>query len=121
MDTTGDGALAVFDGPTRAVSYACAAVGLADELGQQIRAGVHTGEVVGQGHGNLAGMAVHIGARVSGVALADEVIVSSTVRDLTVGSDLTFIERGPHDLKGVPGPWVLYALVSPQDVPDLAT
>jgi class 3 adenylate cyclase len=121
VDTTGDGALAVFDGPTRAVSYARAAVELAHGLGQQIRAGVHTGEVVDRGSGDLAGMAVHIGARVSSAALADEVLVSSTVRDLTVGSDLTFTERGPHDLKGVPGPWVLYALVTAQHVPDLAT
>jgi class 3 adenylate cyclase len=110
VDTAGDGALAVFDGPTRAVNYASALVGAVHQLGLQVRAGVHAGEVERRDGDGLAGMAVHIGARVSGRAGADEVLVTGTVRDLTVGSGLVFVERGDHELKGVPGRWPLYAL-----------
>jgi class 3 adenylate cyclase len=111
VGTAGDGVLAVFDGPTRAVRYASSVVGAVHELGHQVRAGIHTGEVERRDTNELAGMAVHIGARVSGQARADEVLVTSTVRELTVGSGLTFVDRGEHQLKGVPGSWHLYALV----------
>ena len=110
VDTAGDGALAVFDGPTRAVNYASALIGAVHELGLQVRAGVHTGEVERRDGDGLAGMAVHVGARVSGRAEADEVLVTGTVRDLTVGSGLIFLDRGDHELKGVAGRWPLYAL-----------
>ena len=103
VGTAGDGVLAVFDGPTRAVHYASSAIGAVHELGHQVRAGIHTGEVERRGTNELAGMAVHIGARVSGQARPDEVLVTSTVRDLTMGSGLTFVDRGEHELKGVPG------------------
>ena len=111
VGTAGDGVLAVFDGPTRAVNYASSAIGAVRELGHQIRAGVHTGEVEQREGNELAGMAVHIGARVSGQARPGEVLVTSTVRDLTMGSGLRFADRGEHQLKGVPGSWYLYALV----------
>jgi class 3 adenylate cyclase len=111
VGTAGDGVLAVFDGPTRAVHYASAAVDAVHELGHQVRAGIHTGEVERRDGDDLAGMAVHIGARVSGAAETDEVLATSTVRDLTVGSGLTFVDRGEHELKGVPDRWHLYALV----------
>ena len=112
VGTAGDGVLAVFDGPTRAVHYASGAVDAVHELGHEIRAGVHTGEVERRGSDDLTGMAVHIGARVSSVADSDEVLVTSTVRDLTVGSGLTFVDRGERELKGVPGRWHLYALAN---------
>jgi class 3 adenylate cyclase len=81
------------------------------ELGHQVRAGVHTGEVESRQPNGLAGMAVHIGARVAGHAQADQVLVTGTVRDLTVGSGLSFVDRGAHELRGVPDRWHLYALV----------
>lgn len=111
IDTAGDGALALFDGPTRAVNYARAAVEAVHELGHQVRAGAHTGEIERR-DADIAGLAVHVGARVAAKAVADEVLVTSTVRDLTVGSGLNFVDRGEHDLKGVPNRWHLYALVS---------
>jgi class 3 adenylate cyclase len=111
VNTSGDGALALFDGPTRAVNYASAVVEAVHELGHQIRAGVHTGEVERRGANDVAGLAVHVGARVGAHAVADEVLVTSTVRDLTAGSGLQFADRGEHDLKGVANPWRLYALV----------
>jgi class 3 adenylate cyclase len=112
VDTAGDGVLALFDAPTRAVSYAQAVVGAVHELGHSVRAGVHTGEVERRGPTDIAGMAVHIGARVSAQAGPNEVLVTSTVRDLTVGSALAFVDQGAKVLKGVPGEWRLYALTA---------
>jgi class 3 adenylate cyclase len=110
VDTAGDGFLAVFDGPGRAVRCASAAVRSVQSLGIEIRAGVHTGEVEVVGDG-VRGIAVHIGARVSALASASEVLVSSTVRDLVAGSGLQFEDRGSRELKGVPDPWRVLALI----------
>jgi len=109
---TGDGFLAAFDGPARAIRCAQAIVAGVHDLGLTIRAGLHAGECEVTG-GNLAGIAVHTGARVVAKADADEVLVSSTVRDLVAGSGITFSERGVHELKGLPGQWQLFA-ASPQ-------
>ncbi len=109
VDTAGDGILAVFDGPTRGVEYAASFLDAVHQLGLQARAGVHTGEVERRGT-DLAGIGVHIGARVSALAQGDEVLVTSTVRDLTFGSTLAFSDHGDHELKGVAGTWHLYAL-----------
>ena len=109
MKTTGDGFLASFDGPARAVGCAHAIVDGVRNLGIEIRAGCHTGEVELL-DGDLGGIAVHIGARVAALAGAGEVLVSSTVKDLVVGSGLTFDDRGLHRLKGVPDEWHLYAV-----------
>jgi class 3 adenylate cyclase len=106
---TGDGLLASFDGPARAVRCAARLVELEREQGIDIRAGVHTGECELRGE-DIGGLAVHIGARVAAKAGAGEVLVSSTVRDLVVGSELRFSERGQHELKGVPGSWTIFAL-----------
>ena len=108
IDTTGDGFLATFDGPARAIRCAAAIVEQVHDLGLSVRAGLHTGECEVTG-GNIAGIAVHTGARVAGYALADEVLVSSTVKDLVAGSGITFNERGLHVLKGIPGEWRLFA------------
>ena len=105
----GDGFLAAFDGPARAVRCAATIAREMEGLGIEIRAGVHAGECELRGD-DIAGMAVHIGARVGARAGAGEVLVSSTVRDLVVGSGLEFGERGVAALKGVPGEWRLYAL-----------
>jgi class 3 adenylate cyclase len=110
VDTAGDGFLAVFDGPGRAVRCASAAVRGVRSLGIEIRAGLHTGEVEVAGDA-VRGIAVHIGARVSALAGASEVLVSSTVRDLVAGSGLQFEDRGSHELKGVPGQWRILAVV----------
>jgi class 3 adenylate cyclase len=107
IDTAGDGFLASFDGPARAIRCAEAAIEAVNGLGLDIRAGVHTGECEIAGD-KLAGIAVHIGARVAGQAGPGEVLVSSTVRDLVAGSGLEFEDRGPASLKGVPGEWRLY-------------
>ena len=107
IDTAGDGFLASFDGPARAIRCAEAAIEAVQGLGLDIRAGVHTGECEIAGD-KLAGIAVHIGARVAGLAGPGEVLVSSTVRDLVAGSGLEFEDRGPASLKGVPGEWRLY-------------
>jgi class 3 adenylate cyclase len=109
LDTAGDGFLASFDGPARAIRSARAAVDAVRGVGLDIRAGVHTGEceVIGE---KLAGIAVHIGARVAGQARPGEVLVSSTVRDLVAGSGLDFEDRGQTPLKGIPGEWRLFAL-----------
>jgi class 3 adenylate cyclase len=107
--TTGDGLLATFDGPARAIRCAQAiGVGVRD-LGLDIRAGVHTGEIELAG-GDVRGMAVHIGARIAALAAPGEVLVSSTVKDLVVGSGIEFDDRGVHTLKGVPGEWRLYTV-----------
>lgn len=111
MDTAGDGFFATFDGPARAVRCALAAVDAVRPLDIRIRAGVHTGEVETI-DGKAGGIAVVIGARIASSANADEVLVSSTVRDLTAGSGLTFEEAGERGLKGVPGPWRVYRATS---------
>jgi class 3 adenylate cyclase len=105
----GDGFFAAFDGPARAVECAAAISEQVRRLGIEVRAGVHTGECEVR-DGDLAGMAVHIGARVGACADAGEVLVSGTVRDLVVGSELRFEDRGAHMLKGIPGEWRLYSL-----------
>lgn len=106
---TGDGFLAAFDGPARAVRCAASIADRVRSLGVEVRAGVHTGECELR-NGDIAGMAVHIGARVGARAGSSEVLVSSTVKDLVVGSGLRFDEHGVAELKGVPGEWRLYAL-----------
>jgi class 3 adenylate cyclase len=106
---TGDGFFAAFDGPARAVECAAAISRRVRPLGIEVRAGVHTGECEVR-DGDLAGMAVHIGARIGAQAASGEVLVSSTVKDLVVGSELRFEERGVTELKGVPGDWHLFAL-----------
>jgi class 3 adenylate cyclase len=111
IDTAGDGFFATFDGPARAISCATAVRRAVHELGLQIRAGVHTGECELDG-GKPRGIAVHIGARLAGEAAPDEVLVSSTVKDLVAGSGIEFDERGLRELKGVPGDWQLYAVAS---------
>ena len=107
IKTVGDGLLATFDGPARAVRCALAIDEGERELGLEIRAGLHTGEIELQDD-DVAGLAVHIGARISALAKAGEVLVSSTVRDLVAGSGLVFDDRGVHELKGVPGEWRLF-------------
>jgi class 3 adenylate cyclase len=108
INTAGDGFLAAFDGPARAVRCAKAISGAVKRLGLHVRAGVHTGECEAIGD-DLGGVAVHIGARIGALAGADEVLVSSTVKDLVAGSGLNFEDRGAHALKGVPGEWRLLA------------
>lgn len=109
IKTLGDGFVATFDGPARAVRCADAIVESVRALGLDVRAGLHTGECEFF-DSDVRGIAVHIGARVGAMADAGEVLVSSTVRELTVGSDLRFEDRGPHELRGVPGEWRLFAL-----------
>jgi pimeloyl-ACP methyl ester carboxylesterase len=108
---TGDGFFATFDGPARAVRGAVALAERAQDLGVQIRCGVHTGECELRGD-DVGGIAVHIGARIEALAGAGEVLVSSTVKDLVAGSGLRFEDRGEHQLKGVPEVWRLFSLVS---------
>jgi pimeloyl-ACP methyl ester carboxylesterase/class 3 adenylate cyclase len=105
----GDGALSAFDGPAMAMRCAEALNEEVAELGIELRGGIHTGEceVIGE---DLGGLAVHIGARVGALARPGEIVVSSTVKELVVGSDMQFTDRGEHELKGVPGSWHLYAL-----------
>ena len=111
VKSLGDGALATFPGPARAIRCAAALIEHAQDLGLELRAGVHTGECEALGD-DVGGMAVHIGARVSGLAAPGEVLVSGTVKDLVVGSGLCFEERGAHELRGVPGTWPLFALAA---------
>jgi len=107
VDTAGDGFFATFDGPARAIRCACAARDAVRDLGIEIRAGLHTGEVERRGAA-VTGLAVHVGARVAGLAEAGEVLVTSTVRTLVLGSGITFADRGLHRLKGVPDQWQLF-------------
>jgi class 3 adenylate cyclase len=109
VNTSGDGFLAMFDGPQRAIRCAMAIRDAVQTLGIQVRAGLHTGECELRGE-DIGGIAVHIGARVSALAKPNEVLVSSTLRDLVIGSGLEFEERGAHELKGVPGEWRLFAV-----------
>jgi pimeloyl-ACP methyl ester carboxylesterase len=110
-NTTGDGFLATFDGPARAVRCAQAVCEAVRPLGLEVRAGCHTGEIELLG-ADVGGIAVHIGARVAALAGPSEVLVSSTVKDLVAGSGLCFVDRGEHALKGVPERWRLYAAVA---------
>ncbi len=109
VNTTGDGLLATFDGPARAIRCACSIRERVRPLGLQVRTGLHTGECESLGD-DVAGIAVHIAARVAATAAPDEVLVSSTVKDLVAGSQLRFTDRGAHSLKGVPDEWRLYAV-----------
>jgi class 3 adenylate cyclase len=111
VNTSGDGFLAMFDGPQRAIRCAMAIRDAVQALGIQVRAGLHTGECEVRGD-DIGGIGVHIGARVSALAGPNEVLVSSTLRDLVIGSGLEFEERGAHELKGVPGEWRLFAVAS---------
>jgi class 3 adenylate cyclase len=108
IKTTGDGMLATFDGPARAIRCAQTIGRAVQSLGIDIRAGLHTGEIELRGD-DIGGIAVHIGARVSALAGPGEVLVSSTVKDLVAGSGITFADRGSHVLKGVPDEWRVFA------------
>ena len=109
LNTAGDGFLATFDGPARAIACAASIRDEVRRLGLEIRAGLHTGELELAGS-DVRGIAVHTGARVAGLAGSGEVLVSSTVKDLVAGSGLVFTDRGTHELKGVPGEWRLFAV-----------
>ena len=110
MDTAGDGFFATFDGPARAVRCAEAIVDAVSQLGIHVRAGVHTGEVQ-EIDTKAGGIAVAIGARIAARAGTSEILVSSTVKDLTAGSGITFEDAGEHELTGVPDRWHLYRVV----------
>lgn len=109
IDTAGDGFFATFDGPARAIRCAKAIQNAVAQLGLTLRVGLHTGECELMDE-KIAGVAVHIGARVMSQATPGEVIVSSTVKDLVAGSGIGFIDRGIHVLKGVPGEWHIFAV-----------
>ncbi len=111
VNRTGDGFLAMFDGPQRAIRCAMSIRDAVQSLGIEVRAGLHTGECEVRGD-DIGGIAVHIGARVSALAGPNDVLVSSTLRDLVIGSGLEFEDRGAHQLKGVPGEWHLFAVAS---------
>jgi class 3 adenylate cyclase len=110
VDTAGDGFLAVFDGPARAIRASLACVTAVRSLGLEIRAGIHTGEVEQLPDGDIGGITVHIGARIAAVAEKGEVLVSSSVRDLVSGSGFSFVDRGNHSLKGLAEERRLYAV-----------
>jgi class 3 adenylate cyclase len=114
VKTTGDGLLATFDGPARAVRCARSLIEAVADLGVELRAGVHTGEVELR-EDDVGGVAVHIAARVEAKAEPGEVLVSRTVKDLVAGSGLSFADRGAHALKGVPDEWQLYAVAGDLD------
>jgi len=107
---TGDGFVAAFAGPSRALECACSVRDALRRLGIEVRAGLHTGECELLAGDQLGGVAVHIGARVAALAGAGEVLLSSMVKDLVAGSGIEFVERGSHLLKGVPGEWRLVAV-----------
>jgi len=109
IKSTGDGVLATFDGPARGVRAAQAFSAGVHDLDLRIRAGLHAGEIE-LAPDDVAGIAVHIGSRVAALAGADEILVTSTVKELVVGSGLAFVDRGLHGLKGVPDRWRLYAI-----------
>jgi class 3 adenylate cyclase/pimeloyl-ACP methyl ester carboxylesterase len=111
VKTTGDGFLATFDGPGKAVNAATAIRDGATRLGIQVRAGLHVGEVELRGE-DIGGLAVHVAARVMSAAPADAILVSSTVKDLVIGAGIEFEDLGARELKGVPGTWNLYAVAS---------
>jgi class 3 adenylate cyclase len=112
VKTSGDGFLAMFDGPQRAIRCAMAIRDAVQPLGIEVRAGLHTGECELRGD-DIGGIGVHIGARVNELAGPSEVLVSSTLRDLVIGSGLEFEDRGAYGLKGIPGDWRLFTVVSP--------
>jgi len=109
VDKAGDGFLVTFDSPGKAIACARAIRSALVPADLQVRVGIHTGEVEIRGEG-VAGLAVHIGARVGALAEADEILVSAAIPLLTAGTGVTFADRGEHDLKGVPGRWHLYAV-----------
>jgi class 3 adenylate cyclase len=111
VNTTGDGFLATFDGPARAIRCATEIIAAVRALGIEIRAGAHTGEVELRGN-DIAGVAVNTAARVRDLTEPSEVLVSGTVVDLVAGSGITFRPRGEHDLRGIPGRWALFAVES---------
>jgi class 3 adenylate cyclase len=111
VNTSGDGFLAMFDGPQRAIRCAMSIRDAVQSLGIEVRAGLHTGECEVRGD-DIGGIGVHIGARVSALAGPNDVLVSSTLRDLVIGSGLEFEERGAHQLRGVPGEWRLFAVAA---------
>ena len=108
----GDGVLAAFDGPGRAIRCACQLRDAMRPLGITVRAGLHTGECEVMPNDDIGGIAVHIGARVGALAGPDEVLVSNTVKDLVAGSGVSFEDRGAHQLKGLPGEWPLWAVAT---------
>jgi class 3 adenylate cyclase len=116
VTTTGDGIVAIFDTPTRAIRTAIAIQAMARESGMAVRAGVHTGECERLADG-LAGLAVHITARICALGGANEVMATGTVRDLVMGSMLTFEPRGRHELRGVPGDWTVFRATEPANDP----
>ena len=109
VKTLGDGFLATFDGPARAVRCGTSIVDAARSLDLDVRGGVHTGEIEVKGD-DIGGIAVHIAARVAGLAESNQILVSSTVRDLVAGSNLQFADRGPHTLKGLDEPVRLFSV-----------
>jgi len=109
VKTTGDGVLATFDGPGRAIRGAAAMRDELDRVGITIRAGIHTGEIEVRGD-DVGGIAVHLAARIMALAGPDEIMVSNTVKDLVIGSDIAFEDRGLHPLKGLEGQWQVYAV-----------
>ena len=115
---TGDGALATFDGPARAIECACAIRDAVEDLGLEVRAGLHTGEVE-KADGDIHGIAVHVASRIMGLAGAGEVLVSGVMPPLVLGSRLVFEDRGDHDLKGVPGSWRAFAVDDSRGRPDI--
>ncbi|MHB1987352.1 MAG: adenylate/guanylate cyclase domain-containing protein [Acidimicrobiales bacterium] len=110
VDNAGDGFLSTFDSPSRAVRAGLAICRAAREIGMEVRAGLHTGEVEHRSGRSVGGLAVHVGARVAALAGPSEVLASSTVRDLVLGSEFTFEDRGAHVLKGLDGEWRLLAV-----------
>jgi class 3 adenylate cyclase len=112
INTSGDGFFAAFDGPARAVRCGVAITEAVRRLGVEVRVGIHTGECEMRG-ADLSGIAIHIGARVAGLAAPGEVLVTSTVRDLVAGSGLRFEQRGTHQLNGVPDDWNVFAVDRP--------
>jgi class 3 adenylate cyclase len=112
IKTLGDGFLATFDGPARGIECAAAIRDGVRPIGIEVRAGLHTGECELAGD-DVRGIAVNIGARIGALAQPSEVLVSSTVKDLVVGADLEFADRGEHELKGVPGSWRLFSAAGP--------
>jgi class 3 adenylate cyclase len=111
VKSTGDGVLVRFDGVSRAVRSAVALVAEAHRLGLAVRAGVHVGECDRRGE-DLAGLTVHVAARVAALAGANEVLVTATVRDALIGTDVRFGSRGSETLRGVPGSWGIFAVES---------
>jgi class 3 adenylate cyclase len=109
INTTGDGFVASFDGPARAIRCAQGITQATEQLGVDLRLGLHTGECEIRGD-DLGGLAVHVAARVGALAAPGEVLVSGMVKDLVVGSGIEFTDRGDHQLKGVPGSWTLFAV-----------